>query len=213
MRPRPVIVLPLAAVTAVTAFGGYAVAGLGDRKPQTDQAVASLTGERRVFVRQEVCQGRDGEYRKAVEVFGGVSQSDDPRLSGALTVRIKSFINRSPDQQEGTARGRIVIRDPASGRKKVEAHFDAVSDDGATFEGLLVGRVRAADGDDKAPGGRQRIVANFFGRFDAMDNEKDFAVTLGQEPPTDSARNSAVVQSGSCQDADRERGAGSRDDD
>lgn len=196
MRSRPMILLPFAVASALTAFGGYAVAGSLDGGPQTDQAMATLTGERRAFVRQEVCQGRDGEYRDATEVFHGTSQSADPRLSGTLTVHIASFINRTPGQQEGVAEGRIVVRDPQSGDKKVDARFDAVSDDAATFEGLLVGRVAG----DRGPGARQRIVANFFGRFDAMDNEKDFAVTLGQEPPTDSARNSAVVQGGGCED-------------
>jgi len=168
---------------------------------RTDQAQATLVGERRVSVRQTVCRGEDGEYREALEVFEGTATSADPRLSGPLTITVRSFINRSPDQQEGTVEGRIVIRNALGG--KVNARFFAVSDDAQTIEGTFVGRINAPgkdadDDDDNDRGGGERFFANFFGNFNAMDDEQDFRVSLGQEPPTDSTRNSAVIQRGSC---------------
>ena len=184
----------LLAAALVLGVTGVALADDDDGgAPTTDQARAALTGTDRISVEQTVCRGADGEYREALEVFRGTSTSDDPRLQGTLRLVIRSFINRSPDQQEGTVEGRIVIRDEATDRKKVEARFFAVSDDAATLEGLLIGRVKGR-GDDRD----ERFFANFFGRFDAMDNDVDFAVTLGQEPETDSARNSAVIQRGEC---------------
>jgi len=185
--------LSFAGLAAVVLSGitGAAVADDGGR-PNTDQAQATLTGETRTKVKQVVCQGADGEYREARETFRGTSTSKDPRLAGALTVTVNSFINRSPSQQEGTVSGRVVVREPG-GRVKVDAHFDAVSsgtaggDPAATIEGVLVGRA-----------GQDRLFANFSGRFDAMDNNRDFMVTLGSAPATDTATNPAVLQRGAC---------------
>ncbi len=178
------------------ALGAASFAVASERKetsplPRTDQARATLTGEHRTAVRQQVCQGEDGEYREALEVFQGTSVSDDPRLAGPFTVRIRSFINRSPDQQEGTVEGQIEIRNSAGGR--VKALFFAVSDDAATLEGTFVGQIRSADGNRS-----ERFYANFFGSFNAMDDDPDFRISLGQEPATDSPRNSAVIQRGGC---------------
>ena len=232
------LVLILSALVAVLALSVVAMAtaqdgdreGRDDRggesqRPRTDQARTALVGQRRTQVRQTVCQGEDGQYREALEVFEGTATSDDPRLDGRLVVRVRSLINRSPDQQEGTVAGRIEIRDETSNRRKVLARFSAVSDDAATLEGTLTGRVFSGEGarsddddggrsqrgrpddegrgrrgggdDDRARGG-ERIFANFFGSFNAMDGERDFNVTLGQEPSTDSPRNSAVIQRGEC---------------
>jgi hypothetical protein len=195
------LVMSLVLALGVTAI---AVRRLRNQKSaRTDQAQATLVGERRISVRQTVCRGEDGEYREAVEVFEGTATSPDPRLSGTLTVTISSFINRSPDQQEGTVEGKIEIRNALGG--KVKARFNAVSDDAQTLEGTLVGRINAPGDDadrndnDDDDGGGERLFANFFGNFNAMDDERDFRVTLGQEPPTDSARNSAVIQRGKCQ--------------
>lgn len=202
--------LALAAV-AVSGATGVAVADRDDRddrprsgddrserqRPNTDQASAVLTGERRKSVRQTVCQGEDGEYREALEVFEGTATSGDPRLAGDLKVTIRSLINRSPNQQEGTVDGRIEIRGAGSNRPRTTARFSAVSDDAATLEGTLVGRVKQAGGDD--PGrGDERLFANFFGSFNAMDDEQDFRVALGQAPPTDSPQSSAVIQRSEC---------------
>ncbi len=199
---RKSFLMAIIALSMVFALGITAIAikRMRNQRPRTDQGQATLTGERRVSVRQTVCQGEDGEYREATEVFEGTSTSADPRLSGPLTITVNSFINRSPDQQEGIVDGRIEIRNALGG--KVKARFNAVSDDAQTLEGLLVGRINApgndADENDN-DGGGERLVANFFGSFNAMDDERDFRVSLGQEPPTDSARNSAVIQRGKCQ--------------
>lgn len=192
---RKIVAFAFAAVFAF-ALTGFAVARHERQQPRTDQALAVLTGERRVSVQQTVCQGQDGEYREAREVFVGTSESPDPRLDGRLKVRVHSLINRSPDQQEGIVKGRIVIREEDSRRIKASGRFFAVSDDAATLEGVFVGRVHPQRGGGDR--GRQRLFANFFGSFNAMDDEQDFRVTLGQEPPTDSARNSAVIQIGTC---------------
>ena len=88
--------------------------------------------------------------------------------------------------------GRVVIRGPG-GRVKVDAQLYAVSsgfaggDPAATIEGVLVGRA-----------GQDRLFANFSGTFDAMDNDQDFAVTLGSAPPKDTITNPAVLQRGEC---------------
>ena len=199
---RKSLLRAMVALSVVFALGVTAIAiqRVRNQSARTDQAQATLIGERRVSVRQTVCQGEDGEYREAVEVFEGTATSADPRLSGPLTITVRSFINRSPDQQEGTVEGRIEINNALGGR--VRARFNAVSDDAQTLEGLLVGRINApgddADENDN-DGGGERLFANFFGSFNAMDDEQDFRVSLGQEPPTDSARNSAVIQRGRCQ--------------
>lgn len=191
----------LVALSVVCALGITAIAikRVRNQRARTDQAQATLTGDRRISVKQTVCQGEDGEYREAVEVFEGTATSADPRLSGTMTITISSFINRSPDQQEGTVEGKIEIRNALGG--KVKARFNAVSDDAQTIEGTIVGRINApgdeADENDNNGSG-ERLFANFFGNFNAMDDERDFRVSLGQEPPTDSARNSAVIQRGRC---------------
>lgn len=226
------LVLILSALVAVLALSVVAMAtaqdgdreGRDDRggesqRPRTDQARTALVGQRRTQVRQTVCQGEDGQYREALEVFEGTATSDDPRLDGRLVVRVRSLINRSPDQQEGTVAGRIEIRDETTNRRKVLARFSAVSDDAATLEGTLTGRVFSGEGrrsgdDDRGRGddddrrgrrggrdderGGERIFANFFGSFNAMDDPQDFRVSLGQVPPTDSPQNSAVIQRGEC---------------
>lgn len=207
-RLTPLTATLALAVAAASGATGVALADRDDRprggddrserqRPNTDQASAVLTGERRTRVRQTVCQGEDGEYREALEVFEGTATSGDPRLAGDLTVTVRSLINRSPNQQEGTVDGRIEIRDAGSNRPRTTARFSAVSDDAATLEGTLVGRVRQAGGDDRGRG-QERLFANFFGSFNAMDDEQDFRVTLGQAPPTDSPQNSAVIQRDEC---------------
>jgi len=200
----------MVAFSVVFALGVTAIAiqRVRNQSARTDQAQATLIGERRVSVRQTVCQGEDGEYREAVEVFEGTATSADPRLSGPLTITVRSFINRSPDQQEGTVEGSIVIKNALGGT--VRADIYAVSDDAQTLEGTLVGRISAPGGGQDDNGGGERLFANFFGSFNAMDDEQDFRVSLGQEPPTDSPRNSAVIQRGSCPGSSGKRSAGSK---
>lgn len=198
------------ALGSVFALGitGIAIMNNEDGRARTDQARATLVGERRTKVRQAVCQGEDGEYREALEVFEGTATSDDPRLSGPLTITVRSFINRSPNQQEGTVEGKIEIKNALGGT--VRADIYAVSDDAQTLEGTLVGRISAPGGGQDDNGGGERLFANFFGSFNAMDDEQDFRVSLGQEPPTDSPRNSAVIQRGSCPGSSGKRSAGSK---
>lgn len=186
------------ALGSIIALGitGIAIMDDDDGRARTDQAQATLVGERRTKVRQTVCQGEDGEYREALEVFEGTATSDDPRLSGRLIITVRSFINRSPNQQEGTVDGKIEIRNRLGGT--VRADIFAVSDDAQTLEGTLIGRINAPGGGVDDDRGGERLFANFFGSFNAMDDEQDFRVTLGQEPPTDSPRNSAVIQRGRC---------------
>jgi hypothetical protein len=130
------------------------------------------------------CAGAPG----VVEVrttLAGQATSPDPRLSGALTVSARVLV--STVGGNGFTTGRIVIRDPASGRVKVRAELTQLETATATkFDGLLVGTVE--------PGG-SRLVALYSGRIDTQ------AGTLGANVGTDTPvapRHTGVVVSGDC---------------
>lgn len=175
--------LVVAAIVGLCAFSATAIAG-HDRRPQTDQVSARI-----VFgpaqVNEQPCAGLDGTHIQGT-VTGQGTSTGDPRLSGNVAIRVQGLFS----EQGGIETGRLVIRDPATGRKKADASFTSVLRDEIS-QGLLVGRVF-----DEGSGGEETTGA---GRFVA-----NWRVTFG---PTVMAqiggmaadgRLPAVIQSGRC---------------
>jgi hypothetical protein len=74
-------------LTIVT--GGFAVSAVAGVGPQlqTDPVSAVLAGNRLAVSYERTCSGDDGQYRQALETYGG-RVSGDPRLTGpAMLVR------------------------------------------------------------------------------------------------------------------------------
>jgi hypothetical protein len=171
------------AVLLALAATGVAVAHEG-AKTDTDSVAATFTAER-VALSEKTCAGGDGMYRVAREEFRGTVTSTDPRLSGNVVLRTRSFINQTTGL--GTTRGEAIVRD-ADGKRKGSARLIAVNTEKGILEGVLIGDVKAAA--DKARG---ELVANLHAQFSSATT---LAGTLGT---SGAGVNTAVVQGGHCE--------------
>jgi hypothetical protein len=174
MRFRWVGGLVLAVVLAVTAAA--IAAGGGPRAEQVEASIVFTNAQ----VAQRFCEGPEGEFvEQRVVAFG--TATGDPRLSGDVVARL-TLLNESATG-ESFQRGRLVIRDPDTGRKKVVAR---VADGGVAeiFQGSLVGTVR--------PGG-WRLFANWRTTFNPNG-----AITAQIGGEAADGRLPAVVVKGRC---------------
>jgi hypothetical protein len=160
---------------------GVAIAHEG-AKADTDAVTATFQAER-TKVSEKTCTGADGTYRSAHEEFRGTVTSSDPRLSGAVVLKTRSFINQTTGL--GTTSGQATLR-AADGKARGTARLTAVNTQRGVLEGVLQGRVKAS-GD--APAGT--LTANFHAQF---SSETALAGTLGGG----AGANTAVVQGGGC---------------
>jgi hypothetical protein len=142
-----------------------------------------------------VCEGQDGLYvEQRVRATGTVT--GDARLSGNLTFDLELLAEAATG--DGFQQGKVVIRDPATGRKKVVANeVDAGMDE--ISQGMLFGRIhsggRGDDGDDDDDdGGRsERLFANWRLTFHVNG-----AVSAQIGGETADGRLPAVAVSGRC---------------
>jgi hypothetical protein len=118
----------------------------------------------------------------------GTSEGD---LAGEVTVRLELLIEL--ETGDGFERGRLVIREPGSGRKVVDARFEN-GDIDEISQGSLFGRVRAdgQDADDDGGGG-SRLFANWRITF-----HENGAVTAQIGGEAADGRLPAVVVGGKC---------------
>jgi hypothetical protein len=131
MKNRWVGGLALAVVLGVTAAAIAAGGG-----PRIDQVEATITYTHAQGA-ERFCQGPEGEFGEQRVVVTGTA-TGDPRLSGDVQLRVR-LLNESATG-ESFQRGKVVIRDPETGRKKVVAR---VTDAGVAeiFQGSLAGSV------------------------------------------------------------------------
>jgi hypothetical protein len=159
----------------------------GDNRPQVDQVAAEITFTH-VQGKTRQCEGQDGEYAENRLTFTGTS-SGDSRLSGNVELDFHELVNFT--QGFGPMQGRIVIRDPGSGRKKADGQLDGTGP--LDFvQGVIAGRAHDEGGGDEETTGDGLLVANW---------RLVYAVTgvtmqLGGE--TTDGRLPASISSGEC---------------
>jgi hypothetical protein len=164
---------------------GIAVANEG-AKADTDAVSAAFQAER-TKVAEKTCTGGDGTYRSAREEFRGTVTSTDPRLSGAVVLKTRSFVNQTTGL--GTTSGEATVRG-TDGKVKGVVRLTAVNTQSGVLEGVLQGRVKSS-GD--VPGGT--LTANFHAQFSSATA---LAGTIGGG----GGANTAVVQGGGCAKAE-----------
>jgi hypothetical protein len=147
--------------------------------PRAEQVEATITYTH-AQIAQRFCEGPEGEFaEQRVVAFG--TATGDPRLSGDVVIRLR-LLNESATG-ESFQRGKLVIRDSDTGRKKVVARF---ADGGVAeiFQGSLAGTVR--------PGGWS-LFANWRTTFHANG-----AITAQIGGEAADGRLPAVVIKGRC---------------
>ena len=81
--------------------GGCAVSAAAGVGPQqrTDPVTAVLAANRLAVPYERACAGDDGQYRQALETYGG-TVSGDPRLTGSAMLVLTSFTNTHDGQRD-----------------------------------------------------------------------------------------------------------------
>jgi hypothetical protein len=181
----------LVAFAFTFALSVAAIAG-DDRRPQTDRVLADIVFTEFAETTERFCVGQDGRYFAGSGTARGTS-TGDPRLSGDVTVTARTLVNIEMDL--GTDIGRIVIRDPETGRKKAEGSFSNVSTDEIS-QGTIVGRVYDAGTGGEETTGAGTLVAN----WRVTSGETGVTAQIGAT--ASDARLPALVQSGHCRDGD-----------
>ena len=106
-------------------IGAAAALAHDDRRPQVDPTAAEIVlthfkGKTRS------CEGQDGFYAENKNVVATGSSTGDSRLSGSVTIKWDEYFNLDavePTDEAGPFIGSIVIRDPVTGRKKMQGEF------------------------------------------------------------------------------------------
>jgi hypothetical protein len=143
-------------LTIVT--GGFAVSAIAGVGPhlRTDPVSAVLAGNRLAVPYERTCSGDDGQYRQAVETYGG-TVSGDPRLTGPAMLVLTSLTNTTTGN--GTAAGTLVVTDPTTRELRFRAALQGVVTTGdvvTNIKGVMTGLVR-----DRGTQAGGRLVANF----------------------------------------------------
>jgi hypothetical protein len=169
----------LAATTA-------AVAG-GDNRPQVDQVTAEIVFTH-VKGKTRQCEGQDGMYAENRLTFTGTS-TGDPRLAGDVEMEFHELVNFT--QEAGPMAGRLSIRDPASGQRKVNATIDGTGPLDMV-QGVIVGRAQDEGGGGEETTGSGDLYANF------RLNYSDTGVSMEIGGETGDTRLPATISSGEC---------------
>jgi hypothetical protein len=131
--------------------------GDGHDRLQSDD-VAAVVAITRSFGKFRLCQGEDGEYQEAQFTFSGTS-AGDPRLTGQIEITGVDLFNIT--ELHGPEYGRAVIRDAATGRKKVEGAYNVWSGPpGDVVQGTIVGRAYDDGDGPEAMSGDGTLIAN-----------------------------------------------------
>lgn len=150
MLRRKRVAAATAALVALLGASTVAIAG-DDERPRTDRVEAAITFTHAKF-RERVCEGLEGPYVEQRVTATGTSTGD---LAGEVTVRLELLIELATG--DGFEAGTLVVRDPVSGHKVVDARFDNADIDEIS-QGSLLGRVRNRGSDDEDGG---RLFANW----------------------------------------------------
>ena len=180
-RIRLVVVLTI----VVGGFGVSAVAAVGPGQ-RTEPVSAVFAADRLAVVYERTCAGADGQYRQAVETYGGTI-SGDPRLTGMGMMFLTSYTNTTTGN--GTALGTLVVTDVSTHAVRFRAGLQGVIvRDGSLsdIKGVMTGLVQ-----DRGTQAGGRLVANFM----SIGFGTQIYLGLGG---SGTAPMPAVIQSGSC---------------
>ena len=169
----------IGALALVAVLGVSAVAIAAGGGPQIDQVAAEITYTH-AQVDFRICDGPGGEIdEQRVRVVG--TSEGDASLTGDVEVTL--HVLNEIETGESTQQGRLVIRDPETGRKKAVA---SVNDAGVAeiFQGSLVGTLK--------PGGGN-LIANWRTTF-----HENGAITAQIGGEAADGRLPAVVTRGHC---------------
>jgi hypothetical protein len=148
MRRIRWFLVPVAA-TSLAAGVALAASQSSETTPVTAEFQASLVKEK-----SRACDASHSVFRG---VFKGTETSDDARLSGDLTVRVRSVANNETGW--GRTTGKVVVRDSDSGNPKLQGHVVGVLEPDGGVEGFLRGRTVA------------RPHAQLFANFNAQQDQ------------------------------------------
>jgi hypothetical protein len=180
--------------------GAVAIAGDdndgGSGRPQTDEVTATVDFTH-FEGRFRGCTGEDGEYTEAHVTVTGTSTGDS-RLTGEVEARVHFLdLEVGPEAVIGTNRGRFIVRDPATGKKKVDAHIYAVTKNEETLKGFMRGKVNDEGVPPEPTAGAGELFANFRVLVVEVPGDPGFDFE-GQIGGTGSEQMPAVIQSGRC---------------
>lgn len=196
-RSKNRVVTSVVALVAVLALGAVAIAQSGG--PQTDEVQATLDFKHFKGKFRE-CPGQDGLYGESEITVVGTSEGD-PRLTGDFEAKFRYLdLVDGPEALIGTVDGKLVVRDPATGKKKVDAKFNAVDKDDETI-GFLVGQAKDKGSGPEPTAGAGDLFANFrfeFVEAEGPNGEPGFDVVGKIGGTSDSPQRPAVIQSGKC---------------
>jgi hypothetical protein len=168
--------------------GGFAVSAVAGVGPQqrTNPVTAVLAANRLAVPYERTCAGDDGQYRRALETYGG-TVSGDPRLTGLAMLILTSFTNTTTGY--GTAAGTLVVTDPTTREVRFRAAVQGVLTTGdvvTNMKGVMTGLVR-----DRGAQAGGRLVAN----FQAVGVGTSIYAGIGGTGTTSMP---AVIQNGAC---------------
>ncbi len=146
-RPR----LAAAGALAVATLAGAGVAAASHKAQTTQQASSTFTAASVSQTRSSSCTSTDGVYQDTTATYTGTSASSDARLSGAVTIRVRSVLNTTT--QLGWLSGTLHVRN-SSGPST------SASIDGALAGGQATGFLRGNGHRDEA-----RLMASFSAAF------------------------------------------------
>jgi hypothetical protein len=112
--------------------------------------------------------------------FKGTETSSDPRMSGDMTVRVRSVVNA---EGWGRTTGKVVIRETGGDKPKFEGHAVAVLDPEGTAEGFLRGRTVAKP--------HAQVLAN----FNVQQDQQTGALTgeIGKDTLSGATKDPAIL--------------------
>jgi hypothetical protein len=147
----------LAPVAAVSLAAGVAVAGsqTSETTPVSADFQANLVNQK-----TRACDSSHTAFRGT---FQGTQTSSDARLTGDLTVRVRSVVNNTNGW--GRTFGKLVLREPGGGQPKFRGHVVGVLEPDGAAEGFLTGRTVAKP--------HTRLLAN----FNVQQDEQTGAIT------------------------------------
>ena len=189
MRLTRWISLALAAVLALT-VAGIAVAHKANKATKTEAAQASFTAAPDAAkTKTTQCTGTDGTYNVTKGTYTGTS-TGDPRLTGDLTVKTRTFVNTTNGL--GFTQGRVWVRDTGTHKVKATAGLSAVNTQQGKLDGFLLGQAKDTDQ------GRVNLAANFSAAFNGDGTQ--LTGELGSEAPVP-PQNSAIFFGRPCKKA------------
>ena len=167
-----------------------------DSRPQVDPAAAEIVITH-LKGKTRSCEGQDGFYQENKNVVATGTSTGDSRLSGLVTIKWEEIFNVDVDPLTGEAGpfvGRIVIRDPVTGKKKMQGEFHNAGPLDMV-QGVIVGTVFAeGTGPDEDSLGSGDLIAHW--RITYGENGSITAQIGGGNAPD--TRFPASISSGSC---------------